>query len=600
MRIPAGNKAVGKASLPVIIKPAYSSLYYLAFFLLSFFILWKYTPYIFFYQEKSSIFLFSQSFFYQHLNRPGGTLEYIAKLVKTFFYYPWAGAVLIATQLFLAMLLIRQTGKIITGRAPYVLPFLTGAALLYLQTNYQYDTLNTLGILLQLLIFNLSVRYIKGHGVWLLPVLFPAWYYLTGGFSWLFAVLFHLHVLSSRDTRFLKVLAVCWITSVTLFIASESLIFHQTTGLLLTQPFSLQNTGMQSELFMVTLIFIALLPLLFRMGAKFLQGSSIIRAVSFSPAFIIIASIILTVPRAEEKYSHYFHVENLFYQGKYDEIIDYNLKNPSHNRLTIFLNNIALCETGKLNEMLFRFPQDPEGGTLFLKYDLAAEVLKRGGHFYYTIGIINEAHRWAYEYMVMSGYTPETLKMLAKTELINGNHAVAAKYVLLLEETLFYRKEAKELKKLLYNDAAIETHAEYGAKKRIKPKTDFFVVDNDPVSSLLRITAADPDNIPALEYKFAYLLLKKEMDQIAMNLPLLEKAGFTKIPLHIGEVATAVRMLQPANYPVMMKLQPPDQTLQRFENFYQIFMQNRADMRRAKKVMEADFADTFWYYFFFG
>ena len=46
----------------------------------------------------------------------------------------------------------------------------------------------------------------------------------------------------------------------------------------------------------------------------------------------------------------------------------------------------------------------------------------------------------------MKGITPEDLRMLIKTEIINGNYSVASKYVLILKNTIFYRKEANILK----------------------------------------------------------------------------------------------------------------------------------------------------------
>ena len=51
--------------------------------------------------------------------------------------------------------------------------------------------------------------------------------------------------------------------------------------------------------------------------------------------------------------------------------------------------------------------------------------------------MINEANRWAYEYMVMRGNTPEGLNMLIKTELINGNYAVAEKFIYILDQSVF-------------------------------------------------------------------------------------------------------------------------------------------------------------------
>ena len=63
--------------------------------------------------------------------------------------------------------------------------------------------------------------------------------------------------------------------------------------------------------------------------------------------------------------------------------------------------------------------------------------------------MINEAQRWAYENMVMKGITPEDLRMLIKTEIINGNYSVASKYVSILKNTIFYRKEAKDFERVL-------------------------------------------------------------------------------------------------------------------------------------------------------
>src|SRR5664280_2190811 len=102
-----------------------------------------------------------------------------------------------------------------------------------------------------------------------------------------------------------------------------------------------------------------------------------------------------------------FYVEKLFYEDKFDEVIAFNTANPPTNSLTVYLNNIALCETDKLDDQLFHFLQSPEGKTLFLKWEMVSEILNHGGYFYYTIGMINEAHRWAFENMVMKGHSPE-------------------------------------------------------------------------------------------------------------------------------------------------------------------------------------------------
>jgi hypothetical protein len=99
---------------------------------------------------------------------------------------------------------------------------------------------------------------------------------------------------------------------------------------------------------------------------------------------------------------------------------------------------------------------------------MVGEILKRGGYFYYSVGMINEAHRWAFENMVMKGHTPGDLEMLIKTELINGNYAMASKYISQFGNTMFYRKDAREFRKFLFNDAAVEADPELGVKRETK------------------------------------------------------------------------------------------------------------------------------------
>jgi hypothetical protein len=65
--------------------------------------------------------------------------------------------------------------------------------------------------------------------------------------------------------------------------------------------------------------------------------------------------LIIALGEYDKKNRHYFHAEKLFHEGKYDELLRFNTEHPSTNSLTLFFNNIALCEKGLLNEKLFSF-----------------------------------------------------------------------------------------------------------------------------------------------------------------------------------------------------------------------------------------------------
>jgi hypothetical protein len=247
-------------------------------------------------------------------------------------------------------------------------------------------------------------------------------------------------------------------------------------------PFLIEDTGSQTGLFFAVTGLVILLPLIGKIKIRFpipVRQKDSHKVIILSLVTLMLVST-MALLRFDKAYKEYFHAEKLFYQGRFDELTQYITTHPTTNRLTIFLNNIALCETGRLNDQLFYFPQSPDGQSLFLKWEMYGEVLRRGGYFYYTTGMINEAQRWAYENMVMKGLTPEGLKMLVKTETINSNYKVASKYISILKKTLFYNDEAKEYEKYLHNDNAVGSHPEFGIKRKEKIEHDFFSVTDNP------------------------------------------------------------------------------------------------------------------------
>jgi len=568
-------------------------------FLSGVFYLYYYTGYIFFYQEKSSLFLVSFDFLTNHLNQPGGFLIYLGDLQTTFYYYPLVGAILVSLEVLATVFLVGRIGKKISGKRIFFVPFLIGAGLFYLQTNYQYVALTNLGIIIQLCLFLWAISCSNRRYEWIPVLLFPVNYFLFGSFSILFLVHFSIHLIQNKDW---PKIVVMWLAGVAFFFVGKELLFFQTTESLFKSPFSFQNIGGQRVVFLVLVGLITLLPLLLRLELKKINSVSIkkVQLPELLPYVVLIILVLLVIPRIDKRNSHYFHVEKLFYEQKYDEVIQFNLQFPSSNMLTIFLNNVSLAETGRLTDSFFRFRQSPDGGTLFLKWEIVSEVLKRGGYFYYAIGMINEAQRWAYEYMVMQGNSPEALKMMIKTDLIKGKYEIAEKYISILEKSVFYRTQAKEFRNLLFNDEAVKQHTELGAKQQLDTRQDFFVQADNPSNNLDLIINADSTNIPAIEYKLAWLMLQKDMPGIVEMLPIMEKAGYSRIPKNVEEAVVTYKLLKIGEMPELSRLKINLQTEQRFQVYYRTFQQNQGNKQLAQRALTRDFSDTYWYYVFFN
>ncbi len=576
----------------------YPWLPYLVFFTGSVIFFGFFANYILFYQEKSSLFIFSYDFLKENLIQPGGLLIWFGKFLSTFFYFQLAGALIISGIITLIVFYISRIIRLSTRNNALLLPFLIGSILFYLQTDYRFLIYNNLGLLFQLSVFYLSVRYLNALRGWIPVLMSPLLYFVTGGFVWLFLILITIYfAFDNKKKGWIKIIIVWCLGFLTVYFSKEFL-FFQTGKTLLLFPFSDFHTGSQSKLFLAVGVILSLLPLI----AGIISGfPAKLRNIKMPEVFIItfligFAITVISVKQFDKKELQYFQIEKLFYQNRYDEIITYNTANTPTNYLTIFLNNIALCERGKLDDMLFSFPQSPDGKTLFLKWEMVAEVLKRGGYFYYAIGMINEAHRWAFENMVMSGLSPEGLKMLIKTELINANYEVASKYITLLKNTLFYKKEAETFEKLLFNDPEINKDKELGEKRLSRITTDFFSITDNPFINIEKILAADSLNKKAFEYKLAFMLLNKNYQGIVNNLPEFERFGYTKLPAHVEEAIVTYSGLNKKSLTLPVNIQISKDTELRWNEFMSVFRRFRNNPGAAEPSLRKQFGNTFWYY----
>lgn len=553
--------------------------------------------YVGFYQEKQSLFIFSADYFKETVRQPGSLLVYLSRFITTFFHLRVLTGLLISLIICLSIWMISKIINLLSGKTSMIVPLVYGTAFLALQGNYQYLVQNNLGILLQLVLFYLTLRYIRG---WLPVILFPFWYLLTGGFAWMFAMMYSLYLaLKSLKKGWPKILIMPAITILIIWLLSESFLFRN-FRVLIVLPLSREGTGTPLILFPAVAVAVILLPaiahirinkpLIFK---RFEQHRTII--------FVALAFLLAGITsflRYSKVYSDYFAAEKLFYSEKYSEVNNYIDKHPSTNRLTIYLNNISLCETGKLNDLMFHYLQSPDGQSLFLKWEMYGEVLRRGAYFYFTTGMINEAERWAFENMVMKGIAPEDLRILVKSEIINGNYKVAAKYAAMLSRTFAYRKEAKEYLGLLADTTLIDSHPKLGVKRREKIGHDFFSITDNPYINIEMAFAADTFNRKLYEYRMAYQMLAEDYEGIVAGLPHLERLGFTRVPVHIQEAALVSRM-SGLSLSGLGNLRIDPQTEARFTQFLQTFNSYGNNLKTAQAALRQRFGNTFWYYAFY-
>jgi hypothetical protein len=563
-----------------------------------------FADYVTYFQEKSSLFVFSSGYLKESLQKPGDLIVYFGNLFTSFYYSPLAGTLIIASTITLTVFLISGIIKSLNSewvKPGVIISLLIGSILFYLQTDYRFFLFFTLGILLQAALLSFVVRSRAGYQEWIFIMVSPIWYLLTGSYTVIFLVFLSFVIFRKREKVSLTKLFVLWLLNFLVFYISKEYIFSQPVKTLLFFPFTKLIHGVQSVLLLTVIAILSALPLITSIRIR-LPEKIRLSLFPFNPAVTVITGIILIITgyyQFNNKTKQYFHVEKLFYQNRFSEVIAFNTKHQTTNILTLYLNNIALCEEGKLDDQLFHFPQNKEGKTLFLKWEMVGEILRRGGYFYYTIGMINEAHRWAYENMVMKGYTPEGLKMLIRTDLLSGNYKVASIYIGILKRTLFYRKEALRFEKMLFNVKAIKADKDLGEKLQIKLKNDFFTITDNPVVDIDMILAKDSLNKQAFEYKMAYLLLKKDYKELEMELPRFALLGYKRLPAHIEEAVLAISVTNKGKMPDTGGIGISRSTLNRWEQYISVLRQYSNDIRSAEPILRKRFGDTFWYWVFF-
>ena len=563
------------------------------------FYLYRYTDYLFFFQEKALLFQLDFAYLTEHLRQPGGFLKYLSNLQTSFYYYPLAGAVINTLEVCAVVFLLARSGRALSGRYLHFLPFVLGAALFFLQIHFQYQAANTLGLLLALALFYLAVRVGSHKGSVVFVLLFPLIHFLLGVYALLFLLLLSVfYIQNKKGYRLLFT----WLWGAVCFVGGAEMVYMQTPEILFMYPFSVAAIGGQLRLFVVVIALLCLYPLLVRLSFEKRLPAAVkkLRIAAFSPLVVLLVLAVAVVPRIDRDAQNYFQLEKLFYAQQYDDVIAFNKRVPINNMLTSFLNNVALAEKGLLSDALFQFRQSRDGRTLLLPWDSSVEILQHGRYFFYAIGLINEAQRWSYESVMMEGYSPEGLKLLIKTDLIKGKYKVAEKYIAMLEKSLFYRKEAAHFRSFLFNDEAVAQDKELGRKKLLDTRRDFFVHANAPEANIDEVLSADSTNIPVIEYKLATLLLKNDMKGVVSMLPLMEKAGYRRIPANVEELVVAYKLSGMGKLPDLKYLKINPETEQRFNQFFTIFQQNGRNKKRAQAALAARFVDTYWYFMFYS
>ena len=140
---------------------------------------------------------------------------------------------------------------------------------------------------------------------------------------------------------------------------------------------------------------------------------------------------------------------------------------------------------------------------------------------------------------------------------------------------------------------SINNHPDYGEKRKLMVKEDFFFHVEDIGSILHRLLKENPGNKTALEYLAAYYLLNREMEAFVNLLPLMEKMKYRELPVAWQEafilynLVTNIDPLAGSFYKISQNIRT------RMEAYAKVYL-NAPD---AQKMLYQLYSGTYWYYF---
>ena len=555
-----------------------------------------------FYLEQTQLFRFSGDYFRPYFEKPGEFVFYLGEFLTQFFVNPFIGAGIItflaAVTYFLSYFIFKKLG--INTLVGSFIPALFIAAL---QSDHQYQVGLTIGIILALLfsylylLLNNSYRLILGSIGWVFL------YHLSGGFALLTSlliVLFELFYFSSKTSLY-RIITILFL-SVGIPYLGWKFIYLITFRDAWFYPFPFWGAH-QILLFAGLLAYFPTIVLCLSGYKKFRKNEILnvpwsYKTILTGSVFIIAAFVYIEKQAYDPKTEVLLGMDHSVQIGNWNKVIELSKVYPGKNQLILYYTNLALYKTGQMSERMFSFPQHGIDG-LRLEWRRNEVAPFFGGEIYYHLNYFNEAYRWAFESMVAKGINPRSLKRLVLTSLINGHYEIAAKYLNVLNQTLFYKDWAAKYRTYISDTSKINQDEELSNKRKFLIKNDFISDARDYNLGLKELLQEHPDNRMAFEYQMAVFLLTKDINNFAANIYRLKELKYRAIPVNYEEALLFCMVyLKKDLVPEGYSIRP--ETIQREKDYIAQLSRSGGNRQAAASELYNQFGKTYWYYLHFA
>jgi hypothetical protein len=533
-----------------------------------------------FYQEQTQMFRFSSEYLMQYIQRPGGIAAYLASFLVQFFYYPFAGA---CVYLFIFLLFYGVFRRVLDKFSVFgksgSIAYIPGLLFLAASADLRFDIVTGPAAIIALAGFPLLVRVIRNRYYYLLvPVTIVVLYILTGGNFLLCIFFLLLYYFIKRPENYLRYVSVIALSAFIPLLFRRFLYMipvedvYTVTTYFYHHPFRLTDFRTISRL---SVFIIPLAGMLFRKTA-FNSKYVFIFDISLCITFLIVI-LKQYSPNSENIIRMGYDVEN----QQWDRVLETSGK-MNVGPFNCFYTNLALQRTGQMADRMFHYEQIGTSGLILeLEDNLSCRAKS---DFFYQLGLINEAQRYAYESMV--GYSSykepdiRNIKRLLDCSIIRKDTRLSEKYENILGKTLFYENYIVERKPELMHYCAVEMG-------------NIFAQDLPTI--LTSILESNPAHQFAFEYLMAYYLLERDYENAKKCFDsYFYHFSYSGIPVHYSEFLVLYRRLKGLDEN-FYKQYPVSVDIREHFDMIDVLISTEID-EQIRKILEERYKNTYWFY----
>ena len=567
-------------------------------------------------------------FFWEHLARPGGLVDYGVRFVSQFYCFGWAGALVTTAVALYACLCTDVLTRLGGGSRGMVLRYVPAVLLLVMYGGYHHSLSMILSLLAALSCFVLYLRWAPQGTVkplLVLPVTCVALYHAAGAGSLLFPVLVALFELSIRRRMLVAVtaLACCAVVLWTVGTRALEVDFSQVRAALALHPGVYRGYGCALAL---SVFFPAVLAGAAvwrsvrghrasqapdrpsartdasRTGKAFRslwRGTShwtVRMAVAFAGSGAVAWCSLDGDTRIVLEVDYFSQHEDWTAVLDAADGTSHSRFNPRCNRNVL----LALYHTGQLGDEMFRYRQR----SLVDLFSGPASAWELGSYFQLSrllleLGQVNLAETYASEALEIMGDLPAVLKHLAIINIVKDRPETARVFLNALSKNPAHGRTAREMLRRLEEDPRQESDPRIGRIRRAMVSRDCLFADMTVEDVLQTLLQKDPGNKMAFEFLMAYHLCDRRTDRVIAGVNRLEELSYRRIPRHYQE-AIIVYSGIPEGSPQIGRYRLDPEIIRRGEEAWKTMATAASPEEGASRGLAAGFGDTYFFYFLYG